>query len=115
MSLPFGVSSHRAIDDFGTGYSSLTRLRQLPADILKIDRSFVRDLPDDVRGADLAGATIQLAKNLGMTPLAEGVETAEQRDFLLEQDCPLGQGHFFSPPLPGDMLASWIDHQAVHV
>ncbi len=88
-----------AIDDFGTGYSSLSRLKQMPVSTLKIDRSFVRDLPHDPHSVTLVGAIIQLAASLGLVPLAEGVETPEQLAFLIERGCPLGQGFHFSPPV----------------
>jgi diguanylate cyclase (GGDEF)-like protein/PAS domain S-box-containing protein len=89
-----------AIDDFGTGYSSLSRLRQLPLDVLKIDRPFVRPLPGDPQAASAMEAIIQLARGLDMVPLAEGVETPEQRDFLVRTGCPLGQGYLFGRPVP---------------
>jgi diguanylate cyclase (GGDEF)-like protein/PAS domain S-box-containing protein len=88
-----------AIDDFGTGYSSLSRLRQLPLDVLKIDRPFVRPLPDDPQAANAMQAIIQLARGLDMVPLAEGVETSEQREFLVRTGCRLGQGYLFSRPV----------------
>jgi diguanylate cyclase (GGDEF)-like protein/PAS domain S-box-containing protein len=89
-----------AIDDFGTGYSSLSRLRDLPVSILKIDRSFVQDVPHDRHGGEMVKSIIQLARGLGMTPLAEGVETDEQRRFLLDNGCREGQGFLFSRPVP---------------
>ncbi len=89
-----------AIDDFGTGYSSLSRLKQMPVETLKIDRSFVRDLPHDAEAASIVTAIVQLAKNLGIKPLAEGIETLAQRRFLVEQGCDLGQGFHFSRPVP---------------
>jgi diguanylate cyclase (GGDEF)-like protein len=89
-----------AIDDFGTGYSSLSRLRQLPLDVLKIDRPFVRPLPDDPQAASAMQAIVQLALGLDMVPLAEGVETPGQREFLVRTGCRLGQGYLFSRPLP---------------
>src|SRR2546427_4011280 len=85
-----------AIDDFGTGYSSLARLKHLPIDILKIDRSFVSDAHMDHDAGTMVQAMVQLAKNLGMTPLAEGVETVEELAFLRALNCPLGQGYLFS-------------------
>jgi diguanylate cyclase (GGDEF)-like protein/PAS domain S-box-containing protein len=91
-----------AIDDFGTGYSSLTRLKHLPVDILKIDRSFIRDLPDGVSEPTIAAATIQLALNLGIVPLGEGIETAGQRDYLAAHGCALGQGYLFGAPMSPD-------------
>jgi EAL domain-containing protein (putative c-di-GMP-specific phosphodiesterase class I) len=89
-----------ALDDFGTGRSPLARLRELPADVLKIDGSFVQRLPDDPAAASTVRAIIALARSLRMTPLAEGVETKEQWRFLAEEGCLLGQGYFFSPPVP---------------
>jgi EAL domain-containing protein (putative c-di-GMP-specific phosphodiesterase class I) len=89
-----------AIDDFGTGYSSLSRLKQMPVDILKIDRSFVRDIPADGHAMSMVKAIIQLAHGLGMVPLAEGIETEEQWHFLAQAGCSLGQGFYFSKPVP---------------
>jgi diguanylate cyclase (GGDEF)-like protein/PAS domain S-box-containing protein len=95
-----------AIDDFGTGYSALSRLKDLPVDILKIDRSFVRDLPHDQDAGTMARTIIQLAHSLGMIPLAEGIESEEQWRFLVEQGCVYGQGFLFSHPLPGDQITA---------
>jgi diguanylate cyclase (GGDEF)-like protein/PAS domain S-box-containing protein len=91
-----------AIDDFGTGYSSLSRLKHLPVSTLKIDRTFVMDTPADPDAASMVKAVVQLATSLGMRPLAEGIETAEQWKFLMESGCPVGQGYFFSRPVPGE-------------
>jgi diguanylate cyclase (GGDEF)-like protein/PAS domain S-box-containing protein len=88
-----------AIDDFGTGFSSLSRLRDLPADVLKIDASFVHDVPHDQDSAKLVRGIVQLARSLGKTPVAEGIETEAQRRFLVEQGCRVGQGYFFGPPV----------------
>jgi diguanylate cyclase (GGDEF)-like protein/PAS domain S-box-containing protein len=95
-----------AIDDFGTGYSSLSRLKHLPVDILKIDRSFVRAVDADPQGGSMVAAMIGLAGSLGMTPLAEGIETEEEWRFLVEHGCPLGQGYHFSRPVPADEIAA---------
>jgi diguanylate cyclase len=89
-----------AIDDFGTGHSSLARLSQMPVTTLKIDRSFVRDVPGSGQACDLVAAIVQLAHNLGLQPLAEGIETESQVEFLLAKDCRLGQGYLFSRPVP---------------
>ena len=95
-----------AIDDFGTGYSSLSRLKHLPVDILKIDRSFVRDVQADDQAGSMVQAIIQLANGLGMTPLAEGIETQAEWTSLLERGCRLAQGFYFSRPVPAaDILA----------
>jgi diguanylate cyclase (GGDEF)-like protein/PAS domain S-box-containing protein len=94
-----------AIDDFGTGYSSLSRLWNLPVDILKIDRRFVRDVPSNPEAAAMVKAIIGLAGSLNMQPLAEGIERDVQREYLVELGCPLGQGYLFSPPvLPEDVV-----------
>jgi diguanylate cyclase (GGDEF)-like protein/PAS domain S-box-containing protein len=91
-----------AIDDFGTGHSSLGRLRDLPVSTIKIDRSFVADLPRDRGSAAIVTAIIQLAHSLGVQPLAEGIETQEQLDFLIAQGCRLGQGYLLGRPVPAD-------------
>ncbi len=97
-----------AIDDFGTGYSSLARLKDLPIDILKIDRSFVSDAHMNHDAGTMVQAMVQLAKNLGMTPLAEGVETVEELAFLRALNCPLGQGYLFSRPVPPEMIEEMV-------
>jgi len=95
-----------ALDDFGTGYSSLSRLKDLPVDVLKVDRSFVRDVSTQPANGSMVQAIVQLAHALGMTPLAEGIETQDDWLFLVERGCRLGQGYFFSRPVPAeDILA----------
>jgi diguanylate cyclase (GGDEF)-like protein/PAS domain S-box-containing protein len=89
-----------AIDDFGTGLSSLGRLRELPAAVIKIDRSFVRDLPNDRSAVKLADVIIRVARTFNMRALAEGIETEEQRALLADLGCDLGQGFLFSRPVP---------------
>ncbi len=97
-----------ALDDFGTGYSSLARLRHMPVDVLKIDRIFVRDVDMDPQNASMVSAMIALASNLGMTSLAEGIETESEWNFLADRGCTLGQGFWFSRPVPADeILATW--------
>ncbi|HEX5468626.1 MAG TPA: EAL domain-containing protein [Gaiellaceae bacterium] len=97
-----------AIDDFGSGHSSLSRLNQMRVSTLKIDRSFVGDLPHDRGSAVLVSSIIQLARNLGLEPLAEGIETEEQRAFFLEHGCGLGQGFHFSRPVrAGELETLW--------
>ena len=89
-----------AIDDFGTGYSSMLALRQLPIDRIKIDRSFIKGLPDDANDAAMTAAVIAMGKALGLRILAEGVETREQLEFLRTHGCEEAQGFLFSRPLP---------------
>ena len=93
-----------SLDDFGTGYSSLSYLRRLPVDVLKIDRAFVHDLGTNDQAADIIRAVITLGRDLGLTVVAEGVETDLQRRLLEEQGCHLLQGYAISPPVPGSEL-----------
>ena len=97
-----------AIDDFGTGYSSLSRLNHLPVDILKIDRTFVRGVDLDRDLGSMVQTIVQLAKNLDMTPLAEGIETTEELAFLVEHGCPLGQGFFVCRPIPAEEIPAIV-------
>jgi diguanylate cyclase (GGDEF)-like protein len=89
-----------AIDDFGTGYSSMSLMKQFPIDTIKIDRSFVRDLPNDFEDQAIAQAIISMGKALGMTIVAEGVETTEQETFLRDHACDEMQGFLFGKPVP---------------
>jgi diguanylate cyclase (GGDEF)-like protein len=95
-----------ALDDFGTGYSSLSRLRSLPIDIVKIDRTFLDGATMDRRARTLLRSTIRLANGLGMVPLVEGVETPEQRDAVVAAGCSLAQGHLFDQAIGADAFAS---------
>jgi len=91
-----------SIDDFGTGYSSLSYLRQFPIDALKVDRSFVLDIPEDSNAMAITRAIIGLAKSLGLKTVAEGLEDSQQVMFLNALDCEIGQGYFFSKPVAAD-------------
>lgn len=96
------------IDDFGTGYSSLAYLKRFPVDIIKIDRSFVRDLPHDMDDAAIVTSIIALAHSLRLEVVAEGVETEAQLRFLREQSCDLIQGYYLSKPVSAEQLACFI-------
>jgi EAL domain-containing protein (putative c-di-GMP-specific phosphodiesterase class I) len=89
------------IDDFGTGYSSLTYLKRLPVSFVKIDRSFVAGLVDDASDRAIVPAVVRLGQTLGLTTIAEGVETAEQLDALRDLGCDQVQGFFYGRPQPG--------------
>ena len=101
-----------AIDDFGTGYSSLSRLRELPVEMLKIDRSFVSGVPGDRSTETLVRAMIQLAHSLEMTAVAEGIETEDQRRFLVAEGCALGQGFHLSRPVPAEEIERLANRQS---
>jgi diguanylate cyclase (GGDEF)-like protein/PAS domain S-box-containing protein len=96
-----------AIDDFGTGHSSLARINQLAINTLKIDRSFVRGITEERGTGVLVAGIVQLARTLGLEPLAEGVETDGQRAFLIERECAMGQGFLFSPAVPASELVHY--------
>ena len=97
-----------AIDDFGVGYSSLTHLKRFPIDTLKVDRSFIRDIPQDPEDKAIAEAIIAMGRSLNLTVVAEGVETLEQQTFLREQKCDEMQGYYFSKPVSGEHFAELL-------
>ena len=101
-----------SVDDFGTGYSSLGHLKVLPIDKLKIDRSFILDLPGERDSAAIARAIIQMGLSLGLTVIAEGVETEAQREFLATQGCDELQGMLVSPPLSVAAFEAWVAGRA---
>ena len=102
-----------SIDDFGTGFSSLGYLKMLPVHELKIDRSFVISMQEDANDAIIVHSTIELAHNLGLKVVAEGVENAESLLRLRQQKCDTAQGWFIAPPMPAEEFRQWYaDYQA---
>jgi diguanylate cyclase (GGDEF)-like protein/PAS domain S-box-containing protein len=98
-----------AIDDFGTGYSSLSYLRWMPVDSIKLDRTFMPDIPRDVQSCAIVRAVIGLAHSLNLEVIAEGVESVEQLDFLRNEQCEYVQGYFFSRPLDAGAMTAWLN------
>jgi diguanylate cyclase (GGDEF)-like protein len=100
-----------AVDDFGTGYSSLSNLKRFPIDTIKVDRSFIRDLPNDAESRGITEAIIAMGRALSMTVIAEGVETSEQADYLREHACDEFQGFYFSKGIPAgdfaELMLGW--------
>jgi EAL domain-containing protein (putative c-di-GMP-specific phosphodiesterase class I) len=97
-----------AIDDFGTGHSSLSHLKRFPIDKLKIHRTFVRDIASDPDDRAITAAIVDLARNMGITSIAEGVESEAQLDFLLQRGCDEMQGYLASPPLTAAEAAAYL-------
>jgi EAL domain-containing protein (putative c-di-GMP-specific phosphodiesterase class I) len=98
-----------AMDDFGTGYSSLAYLKRFPIDTLKVDRSFIRDIPSDSGEMKITHAIIAMAHSLKLKVVAEGVETADQLRFLQAQRCDAVQGYFLFRPVPEDQVAAVLE------
>lgn len=103
-----GLGVMLAIDDFGTGYSSMSLLKKFPIDVLKIDRSFVREISNNSEDQAIADAIIALGRALDLTIVAEGVETAEQEAFLRAHHCDQIQGYLISKPVPPDKFAAFM-------
>lgn len=97
-----------ALDDFGTGYSSLTYLKRLPAQVLKIDQSFVRNMLDDPEDRAIVEGVLGLARAFGRQAVAEGAETAAHCELLLQIGCDLAQGYGIARPMPASLLPAWV-------
>ena len=102
-----------AIDDFGTGFSSFSYLRHLPVDKIKIDRSFVSNVVTNDKDAAVCKGVITLAREMDLTVVAEGIENADQFEYLRDYGCEVFQGYHFARPMPIGQLLEWVDDGAV--
>ena len=100
-----------SIDDFGTGYSSMSYMKSLALDTIKIDKSFIMDLPGDSHDAEVSKAIIALSKSLGYQVVAEGIETHEQEMFLRKHECDIGQGFYFARPMESERFVAFVQEQ----
>ena len=107
------IGCHISIDDFGTGYSSMSYIKSLPLDTIKIDRSFIMDLPGNLHDVEVSKAIIALSKSLGYQVVAEGIETLEQQKFLLEHHCDIGQGYYFARPMDKEAFVTFVKEKNV--
>lgn len=107
------IGVHLSVDDFGTGYSALAYLKDLPIDLLKIDRSFVSSMMVDPAGATIVEAIVRMAQGLNLTTVAEGVEEHDQLLLLGAYGCNRMQGYLFGKPVPAPLFARWIDDPRV--
>ncbi|WP_455212629.1 putative bifunctional diguanylate cyclase/phosphodiesterase [Kaarinaea lacus] len=105
-----GMGVKISVDDFGTGYSSLAYLKKLPVTDIKIDKSFVKDMNRDSSDAVIVHSTIDLAHNMGLSVIAEGVESQEVLDMLIDLGCDVAQGYFFCKPQEAEKIKSWLQH-----
>jgi len=105
-----------SLDDFGTGYSALSYLTKLPVTAIKLDKSFLQDIPGNTQSAAVVKAIMNLSQALGLNIIAEGVETDEQAAFLKENNCTALQGYFVSKPLLASDMTDWLSNgnRAVH-
>jgi EAL domain-containing protein (putative c-di-GMP-specific phosphodiesterase class I) len=115
MALLNKVGIQFSLDDFGTGYSSLQYLKQLPLYQLKIDQSFVKDVLTDTSDQSIVTTIISMAQGLGLTVIAEGVETVEQQHFLTQRGCHQFQGYLFSRPVPAADFLALLEQDALPV
>lgn len=97
-----------AIDDFGTGYSALSYLRDVPLDVVKLDRSFIAPIGVSTRQREFVGGIVDLARTLDLDVIAEGIETESERAAATQAGCHYGQGFLFSPPLPDQQVVHWV-------